>query len=71
LCQITSQSIRDDYTLTITEDDFASGRLNQVSNIRPNRIFTADQGIILYAVGQLKPEVLKQVITKIIDIFRG
>jgi mRNA interferase MazF len=70
LCQITSQTIRDNYALSITGDDFASGGLNQVSNIRPNRIFTADQNIILYSVGQLQPERVEQVIIKIIEILR-
>lgn len=68
LCQITSQSKRDNYAITLMQEDFASGSLNQTSNIRPNRIFTADQSIILYSVGHLKPEVLKKVITQIIAI---
>jgi mRNA interferase MazF len=42
----------------------------QTSNIRPNRIFTASEKIILYSVGRLKPEVLEQVILKITDILR-
>lgn len=71
LCQITSQAIRDDYALSITNEDFSTGSLNQSSNVRPNRIFTADRNIILYSAGQLKPEVLEQVILKIIDILRA
>ncbi|PSB15029.1 type II toxin-antitoxin system PemK/MazF family toxin [Phormidesmis priestleyi ULC007] len=70
LCQITSQATRDDYAITLTRDDFISGELNQVSNIRPNRIFTADQNIILYSVGRLQSERLEQVIIKIIEILR-
>jgi mRNA interferase MazF len=70
LCQITSQTIHDSYALTITEEDFVSGGLNQVSNIRPNRIFTADQSIILYSVGHLQLERLEEVINKIIEILR-
>jgi mRNA interferase MazF len=42
--------------------------LNQPSNIRPNRLFTADQQIILYKVGQIKPEKLTEVINKIVEI---
>jgi len=71
LCQITSQTVRDDYALTITGDDFTSGSLNQTSNVRPNRIFTADQNIILYSVGHLQAERLEQVITKMIEILRA
>jgi len=56
LCQITSQSIRDRYAVSIDDDKFETGALRQKSNVRPNRIFTADRHIILYRVGHLKPE---------------
>ena len=42
LCQITSQPIRDRYALAIEKKDFATGGLNRPSNVRPNRLFTAD-----------------------------
>jgi len=70
LCQITSRHIRDRYTVLIDEDDFESGTLRQQSNIRPNRIFTADRRIILYRVGHLKFEKINEVIQKIIDILQ-
>ncbi|GBD98132.1 pemK-like protein [bacterium BMS3Abin07] len=70
LCQITSQAIKDDYAILLTEEDFAKGRLKQQSNIRPNRIFTADGHIVLYKVGSLKREKLKEVIEKIIGIIQ-
>ena len=54
LCQITSQSIRDNYAISINDNDFAEGSLKQPSNLRPNRIFTADSHIVLYRVGSLK-----------------
>ncbi len=52
LCQITSQQIYDDYSITLNDEDFSKGSLKKESNIRPNRIFTADKNIILYEVGQ-------------------
>lgn len=70
LCQITSQSITDQYAIAIDNSDFSTGGLNQNSNIRPNRLFTADQKIILYKAGQLKPEKLNEVITKIVEILQ-
>jgi len=51
--------------------DFETGSLKQLSNIRPNRIFTADSHIILYRVGNLRMEKLNEVIKKIIEIIRG
>lgn len=56
LCQITSQSVRDTYVLSLEDTDFSRGSLKQSSNIRPNRLFTADSHLILYSIGILKPE---------------
>ncbi|MFQ5676501.1 MAG: type II toxin-antitoxin system PemK/MazF family toxin [bacterium] len=68
LCQITSQNVRDDYAISLDNSDFQMGSLKQASNIRPNRIFTADKRIILYKVGQAKREKTNSVIKKIIHI---
>lgn len=70
LCQITSQSIGDTYAIQLDNSDFSSGGLNQSSNIRPNRLFTAEQQIILYKAGQIKPEKLIDVINKIVEIIQ-
>ena len=70
LCQITSQAVSDSYAVPLTNTDFANGGLNRNSNIRPNRLFTADKEIIIYKAGQLRPEKLQEVIDKIIDIFQ-
>ncbi len=51
-------------------DDFSTGSLNQVSNIRPNRLFTTDKQIILYKVGQLTSEKFDEVIDKIFEILQ-
>ena len=47
LCQITSQRIKDKYAVEISDKDFETGGLRQPSNVRPNRIFTADSHIVL------------------------
>ncbi|MBL7081488.1 MAG: type II toxin-antitoxin system PemK/MazF family toxin [Candidatus Omnitrophica bacterium] len=70
LCQITSQSIKDRYAVSIDESDFKIGTLRRKSNVRPNRIFTADYHIILYRAGHLKPQKIDQVIKEIVDILR-
>ena len=71
LCQITSQLNKDNYSITVNENDFKEGNLKQISNIRPNRIFTADTSIILYKVGTLKRRMIDRVIDKIIEIVRS
>lgn len=71
LCQITSQQINDKYSIQINDDDFDKGTLKQTSNIRPNRIFTADSNIVLYSIGHIKMEKLKEVSEKIIEIIQN
>lgn len=71
LCQITSQTIKDAYALPLSDSDFSDGGLKQPSNIRPNRLFTADNRIILYRVGKLGENKLDRVIDKIIEIIRN
>jgi len=71
LCQITSQVIRDQYSIILDDPDFESGGLNRESRIRPNRLFTADTQLILYRAGHLKVEKLEEVISCIIRILRA
>lgn len=62
LCQITSQLIKDNYSILIDDKDFKEGSLKQQSNLRPNRIFTADSHVVLYRVGNLKSDKLNEII---------
>lgn len=71
LCQITSQTIRDPYAIALTSQDFQTGSLKQTSNIRPNRLFTADRSIILYKVGQIGEAKLSAVIGQIMSILES
>ena len=68
LCQITSQAISDRYAIPLLDSGFASGGLAQASNIRPNRLFTADSNIILYHAGVVTAAKLPEVATKIVQI---
>ena len=70
LCQITSRPIGDRYAVELDDNDFETGGLRRKSNIRPNRIFTADVRIILYRVGHLKPDKVNEVIEKVVEILR-
>lgn len=70
LCQITSQSIKDNYAISLDDKDFETGGLKQTSNVRPNRIFTADSHIVLYKVGNLTGEKFNEVIEKVVEIIR-
>ena len=71
LCQITSKTIKDSYAVLIEDQHFIEGSLRQSSNIRPNRIFTADSHIVLYKIGLLKTEKINEIIEKVIRFFRS
>jgi mRNA interferase MazF len=68
LCQITSRNVADSYAIAITNADFISGSLSQTSNVRPNRLFTADSNIILYRAGVLSQTKVQEVVKKIVQI---
>ncbi len=68
LCQITSRQFTDIYAVPINESDFEEGSLRKISNIRPNRIFTADCKIILYKAGHIKSDKINEALKKIMDI---
>jgi mRNA interferase MazF len=71
LCQITSQATGDPHAITVSDPDFQSGGLKQESRIRPNRLFTAHQRLILYRVGHLRREKLNEVIRAVVALFES
>jgi len=70
-CQIISQDIRDRHAIPLDVADFQSGSLKKTSNIRPNRIFTADSEIILYQAGHITPEKTACVVEELVTILRS
>ena len=70
LCQITSQLRSDAYSVALDHGDFESGGLSQSSRIRPNRLFTADEGIILYRAGQISAAKLHEVVGRLVAILQ-
>ena len=71
LCQITSKNIKDICAISVDDNDFESGGLRQASNVRPNRLFTADTQIILYRIGIIKKYKMDQVIDEVVKIIRA
>ena len=70
LCQITSQAVRDHYSVSLASTDFASGSLQKESNIRPNRLFTADRNILRHKVGVIRSSKLSEVVQRLIAILQ-
>jgi mRNA interferase MazF len=71
LCQITSRPLADRYAVPLDDGDFSDGSLRLPSNIRPNRLFTADRHIVLYRVGGLSRPKLTEVVDRIVTIVRA
>lgn len=69
LCQITSQFRNDGFSIPLLVSDFERGRLARDSFIRPNRLFTVEQSVILYAAGKIKGAKLEEVRPKIREFF--
>lgn len=70
LCQITSQSIKDEYSISINDSDFEHGSLKQPGNARPNRIFTMESDAVLYKLGIVNVEKLTEIIETIVEVLR-
>ena len=70
LCQITSQARFDNYSVALDEADFVAGGLHQSSRIRPNRLFTADAGIIVYRASHASKAKLDETVDRPIEILR-
>ena len=68
LCQITSQMTKDKYAISINDKDYISNKLTVLSNIRSNRIFTADKNIIIRRVSSINGNALENVIKQLFEI---
>ncbi|MFH1240212.1 MAG: type II toxin-antitoxin system PemK/MazF family toxin [Candidatus Diapherotrites archaeon] len=71
LCQITSKNTKDNYAIPLLENDFEKGLLKQDSNIRPNKIFTADNSTIEYKIGSLKQTKIEKIIGQVCSIIKN
>ena len=71
LCQITSQnSPKDILAIPLLASDFKSGALPLASNIRPNRLFTADKTLIIKSVGIVNTHIHQKVVDEIVSLIK-
>ena len=64
-CQITSKSKFDGIEINLRKEDFDSGELTVESNIRPNKIFTADKKNVISIAGKISSQKYSEVINQI------
>lgn len=70
MLQITSKNVKDSYAIPLLNTDFSSGSLNHDSNIRPNKIFTLDEKLVLYKTGHISNSKLSECIIKVCNIIK-
>ena len=71
LAQITSRFHQDPYQINLKQNDFSQGGLNIDSYIKPSIIFTLRNSIVLYRIGKLNKNKIKEVENKICEIIKG
>lgn len=62
LCQITSQNKKDNLAVPLTPADLKTGTLIKLSYIRPNKIFTANESIVIRQVAVVNDAVYQTVV---------
>jgi mRNA interferase MazF len=70
LWSLTTSHFPDGYSIELHDADFSSGGLRQTSRIRPNRLFTADAGIILYRAGHISDLKLNQALNALVGLLK-
>ena len=70
LCQITSQAFSDEMAITIGLSDYKEGGLKAISNVRVNKLFTANEDIILYKAGRLNDNKISEIVDKVTEMIR-
>jgi mRNA interferase MazF len=70
LVQITSNNRQDNFSISIDNHKDLTVPLNQISEIRCNKILIAEKSIIIKSISSVKPGVVNKVIDKIKDILK-
>ena len=69
LCQITSKPYADARAIRLEGSDFASGGLELTSYVRPGKLFTANETLMLENVGQLRAEKVDAILRSVAGLF--
>ena len=71
LCQITSKPYSDPRAVALTSASFSEGGLPQESFVRPGKLFTATESIVVRQVGQLRTEAHRRVVESVVMLIQG
>ena len=71
LCQVTSNPYGDARAVPITAGSFSSGGLSRESFVRPGKLFTANESILVRQAGVLTPAAHRSIVEAVIRLLRG
>jgi mRNA interferase MazF len=71
LCQVTSKPYGDSRAIRLEASNFAAGSLRVSSFVRPGKLFTANQEVMVAEVGALQPEPLRQIIEAVVTLLQA
>ena len=69
-CQITSNPYGDPRAITLYQEAFAEGSLQRVSYVRPGKLFTAHESLVVAIPGTLGREVVERIRDSVIAVIR-
>jgi len=71
LCQVTSNPYADDRAIELGDEVFAHGGLRRRSYVRPGKLFTLHQGLIVREVGTLHDSMSRRIVDAVVALLRG
>jgi mRNA interferase MazF len=71
LCQITSQRYGDRRAIALANSDMSSGSLRVSSFVRPGKLFTANQGLMVREIGMLRPQPFAAIVDSVVAVIRS
>ena len=71
LCQITSNPYNDPGAVVLKTESFAEGGLPRESFVRPVKLFTASQSIVVRSVGRITAPAHRTVVEAIVNVLQA
>ena len=69
LCQITSKPYADPRAIQLDAKDFVSGDLELRSYVRPGKLFTANEALMMESVGRLRGDTFRTILEAVAGLF--
>lgn len=67
---VTSKAYADSSVVPLSQEDFVYGSLDIVSYAGPGKLFTANSGLIVRVIGNLKEDTFQEVIEDVVQLLR-